>query len=245
MRGVLVVLLCSCGRIDFDARDAATDDGTGSATSFCATQPPATFCSDFDVAPDFGDWSGRGEMGARVSLAPNGLSPPSMLDVISDPLATSADTCAGYVFRTLAVSATHATIGFDVRIVTLGQGDPVFATLNLDDGTLLHGFEFVYRVPPLLAYLEERRGATSPLYDSYPVSMPLPSSEWHRVTMDITVGTMPSTAEVRYDQQVVLTTPLMGTTGGTVAQFAAGVEFLRGPSSAWQVDIDNVVVDLQ
>lgn len=240
------MLLCGCGRIDFDARQGPTGDGsTDGATSFCATQPPVTFCSDFDSALDFSDWSGRTEAGARLALAADGLSPPSMLDVISDPLPTINDTCAAFLYRTLGIVATHAIIGFDVRIAAVGQGDPVLAILDFDDGTTFHSLEFVYRVPPLLAYLEERRGLSSPQYSSYPVSTALPSGEWHRVTMDITLGVSPSSAQLHYDQQVVLTTMLAGTSAGTAGRLSAGMEFLRGPSTGWQLDIDNVVVDLQ
>lgn len=235
------MLLCGCGRVGFDARDDGATDGAG---TFCATQPAATFCSDFDSFPDLSDWTSRNESAARLTLVGDSPSPPAMLHVSTDSLPTINDTCEAYLLHSFDVSTAHAIVAFDLRIATLGQTNPVLAVLNLDDGSAAHGFEFVYRVPPLLPYLEERRGTTSPVYNSYAVSAPLPAGEWHRIAMEISLDVGVSTAEVRYDEQIVLHTTLAGTTGGT-GQLAVGMAFLRGPSSGWALDIDNVVMTLR
>ena len=231
MRLAGALLLTGCGRLGFDAAiapgDAAAPDV---AQTFCQRQD-ADLCIDFDDNATT-NWVDGGAMNGSYAVE-NGE-----LRSTIDPLATATDIGEGFLLHQFTTPSARITLGVDVRIDQLGQGDAVVAQIRFS-GAQRHGIEYVYAAAG--SYVEEFRDST---FDVYPIAGPsLSLGQTHRLELDMDLRATPH-MKVRQDGVMVLDTDLLGSATGD-ARSTVGVVFLRGPSSTWVIHSDNVVVDTE
>jgi hypothetical protein len=257
---VAVAAVVGCGRIDYagvgdpsidaggvgdpsnDAGGVGVGDGSidgAPPPGFCASQPPVTFCSDFDDGTGTDPWIDAPIIeGGALAVEPVGRSSPFAL-VSTSPEIGSGATARAWIGRRLGVSGKRVRLGFDARIEQAGGSDAALLYLGLDDGEVVHEIEYLYREPPAAAYMEEFRtvGAGPMMFDSYALPASFPVGEWHRIGVEI--ETVPSgRLVVTHDGVLQLDTALAGSSSGAV-RFGVGLVYLAGPDSAWRVEIDN------
>jgi hypothetical protein len=234
-----VVLLVACGRIDFATE---TSDAPIQDVPFCATVTPApTFCSDFEDGSDDA-WTDSDSFGGSVAvLASAGHASRFGLAATTQQLATSGDTVAVDENFLSSPTASTVALALDLNVASVGTGDLVIVSLDLEDAVQHHTLEYVYRMPTMAGYLEDvvtpMTGSGS--FDSYPFTEPL-AGEWHHVEIDVTTG-INAACTILDNGAVVLSTPVTGKNTGSIA-LHVGAPFLSGPANPWQVDLDNVVL---
>jgi hypothetical protein len=238
-----LLVLAGCGRLSFDpvsSGDAATD----AAVPFCASlTTPVAFCSDFDT-PQTGvtEWTGMqlmvGQLAADAAAA---HSPPAGLHATTGVI-DAGGTAAAYYAKTLSTSVTRARLSYDLQLAATGVGDPIISELFFTDVTgFTHEIELVSPMAPANAYIEEgvQPPSMAETFTSY--SLPtLPQGEWHRFTLDIDMSA--PALSVLEDGTDVLDTALVDSHAGTL-ELWLGVTYLSGPAAAWDVDLDNVVIE--
>lgn len=233
MRFLAALVLVGCGRLGFEAAIVPADAPAVTpdvAQTFCQRQD-ADLCVDFDDGTTT-NWVDGGA--TNGSYAVEGGELRSTID----PLATSTDIGEGFILHQFTTPATRITLGVDVRIDQIGQGDAVIAQIRFS-GAQRHGIEYVYRAAG--SYVEEFRDTT---FDVYPIAgAALSLGQRHRLELDMDLRATPH-MKVRQDGVMVLDTDLIGNMTGN-ARSTVGIVFLRGPSTAWTIHSDNLVVDVE
>lgn len=115
MRSVAALLLAGCGRLGFESASVPADASPDVAQTFCQRQE-ADLCLDFDDGTTV-DWIDGGAMNGSYAVE-NGE-----LRSTIDPLATSTDIGEGFLLHQFSTPSSRITLGVDVRIDQIGQGD--------------------------------------------------------------------------------------------------------------------------
>jgi hypothetical protein len=234
-----VLAIGACGRLRFEAEPDAI------GPPFCSTlQPPPTFCSDFEDGTT-SVWDGQLLNGGTLDVDAAAAHSSHFGLHLTTPALAAGMTADPGVDKQLAITASRVTLAFDLFVEPgQGSGDVVIAEVAMDDGSEVHAVEYVYRAPPKQAYIEDSvtPNGGQQMYDNYAFVAP-PMREWHRLQLDVTTGPG-AQCTVTMDGASILQTTITGTTGGT-PKLQAGVPYLKGPASAWAIDVDNVVLDIQ
>src|SRR5205085_275925 len=124
--------------------------------TFCQ-QMDADLCIDFDNGQT-AEWVDGGATNGSYAVETGELRSTIV------PLATATDIGEGFILHQFATPATRITLGVDVRIDQIGQGDAVIAQVRFS-GAQRHGIEYVYRAAG--SYVEEFRDT---VFDVYPIA---------------------------------------------------------------------------
>lgn len=215
------------------APDAGVD---APAATFCARQPSALFCSDFDDGGLPAPWSDLTVSGGSTLALDDALavSPPRSIRV--ETAATSGEACLSY---TVATAPSAFSISVDVRVESLGPGDFDLFTVRRSternvgievrsDGKLW----FDENIPPVDGGSDETFKSTTGA---------LPTGKWSRVQLDV----------VQVSGGVSATLFVDGTDVGShtpnpafvVTPFSLqlGDCIVRPGRAGWQVRFDNFV----
>ena len=158
MRAVGALLLAGCGRLGFESALVPADAAADVAQTFCQRQD-ADLCIDFEDGIT-GSWIDGGATNGSYAVETGELRSTI------DPLATATDIGEGFILHQFTTPGVRITLGVDVRIDQIGQGDAVIAQVRFS-GAQRHGIEYVYRASS--AYVEEFRDTT---FDVYPIAGP-------------------------------------------------------------------------
>jgi hypothetical protein len=245
VRWIAPWLLCACGRIAFDPVEGGVGaDGDAEAVPFCASISPAPlFCSDFDEPGDgFSAWKSTYSDFGTVSLdlAAARSQPRSMVVTTTTQ---SVSVHAGADTNPLGLRS-HVKLAFDVQLINMTpSNEPILAQLSFDDGAVVHGVEYVYRVPPDNSYIEDSVTpmGQSAMYTYYQLdAQSQPSFAWQRITIELFTGAAPRLVTT-LDGVTTLDTPITNTTGGAFA-ISLGVVYIAADSAPWRIRYDNVLV---
>lgn len=239
----ILIALGGCGRLGFDDAALASRDGSidvdAAVTGFCA---PANVpsgvtrlvCDDFESAAtpftnEFllnGSWAlENGQLVVKTSAIPSGSTVTVERSV------------------TVASSARRVRLAFDYLPEVVDTTDPVIAYFTFDDGaTFRHDVEYVGRVAPQSAYIEDVLTPYGGAGQFNFFDFPGPSAGTvHRIEVAIDLDAPLLTSTL--DGVEVLRTPPAVLNGGGSLRLAIGVPYINGASQPWKVRIDNVALD--
>jgi hypothetical protein len=243
--------------IDAEAPDGSAESGTlpeDAAPAPDAEKGPfcprvdATFCEDWDDPSTLVRWgtSPRDHAELRIDDAA-AASPPNALSMRTEALdgATLAKASNSVLFDASAESFAYA---FDVRVERRGQSKLVVAGMRLTDRGDDHVHYLWIALGAANDIIEEARMGENETVISHPLSRPLPTGTWTRVRVAASAEDAGGYhLDVSYDGEPVLEAAATLWQAGApgTPYFYVGADFLKGPSTPWEVRFDNATVDLR
>jgi hypothetical protein len=246
----------------FDAgQDAAADvvftDAPAPPPTWCQTQDASfVFCSDFDRSADVrAEWC-QGTDASCVVSAPDAAvvsintaqpaSAPNVLYVQSAPVGATFTQAVAARYVSQRTGKLHAQA--DVRVEASSNGTAALLVVLMGDYDPGRGGHTV----ALVASRENASTFSVSMEEYYPLQ-PLRTSSlatgvtvaaWHHleITLDDAVDASGQTLVVSLDANRIGTILLWGTQDATRRQLQVGIPYVLGPSSAWIVKTDNVLV---
>lgn len=215
-------------------------DAGDASVGFCALAGNVRFCDDFG-RPGFdagGDWAVLLEAGGQAAVLPDEAGG----GFLRTSVGATAETGRAALSRSFAETpASRARLGLRARFAT--RPTSVVATAALVLGQAPNARAFSLLAGPDSFTLAEIDLAGGVLAE-HALAVEVPLGRF--VTLDVRAGlaTTPPTLEVLVDGQSALsTTSAAGTMPGVVGALV-GISYAK-PAPAWEMDVDDVVVDFE
>lgn len=273
LRGLFCVWACACGSaclfpsldglatgdastesgVESGAVDSASDTSTEAACGdgsplFCdklCTAP--TFCDDFDHDQAFAQWQGTttSQGGVVTYDVTTSQSAPRSAKCTTPGSSTSTQVYAGLEHDFPASS--HATLAFDVRIEqpsTSAQTGLFQFTLHppapYDYATAQVGIQNTFSLGQTVHLLDGGYNGNTGVTSDAAVQF----GSWHHLELEMDFGA--KTIALSVDGAVVATDSLnAGFVPGSTSSLTIGQFYANGPTPAWTIHIDDVVVNAQ
>ncbi len=228
------------GFADGAAPDAFAEDPLEASTGFCALAGTVRFCDDFGRpgGDAGGDWLVRLASGGSLAVEADGTSG----GFLRARLTASPETGRAALARSFeATPQTRLRMTSHLRFTT--RPASVVSTASVVLGPLPGAHAFTLLAGPDTFTLLEQALPGGAVVE-HPLAIAVPLGRFVELEVRLGLDVSPPNLDVILDGQTALSVPSMqGTTTG-VPSVVVGIGEAT-PSPAWEVDVDDVVVDFE